>query len=96
MDFGHSFVRENGKINYGDIFDKLKPLKLDHINSQFTGVKFNEKTKKFVDVHVPMDNNPPFEPLAEEILKGKLDITIICESPLLEIDSLKMKKILGI
>lgn len=92
LDFGHLFVRDNGKIDYGEIFDKLKPLKMDHINSQFTGVKFNEKTKKFVDVHVPMDNNPPFEPLAKEILKRKLDITIISESPLLEIDSLKMKQ----
>ncbi len=95
LDFGHSFVRDNGKIDYGDIFDKLKPLKLDHINSQFTGVKFNEKTKKFVDVHEPI-GKPQFEPLAKEILKRKLDITIICESPLLEIDSLKMKQILGI
>lgn len=95
LDFGHSFVRENGRIDYVDIFDKLKPLKLEHINSQFTGVKFNEKTKKFVDVHEPI-GKPPFEPLAKEILKRKLGITIICESPLLEVDSLKMKEILNL
>lgn len=93
IDFGHIFVRNNGKINYSEIFDKLKPLKLDHINSHFEGVKFNLKTKKFVDVHTPINDHPPFEPLAKEILKRKLNITIISESPLLEQDSLKMKRI---
>ena len=44
--------------------------------------------------HMEIKNNqPPFEPLVKEILKRKLDITIISESPILEQDSLKMKKI---
>ena len=94
VDWAHIFVRNNGKIDYGEIFEKLKLLKLDHINSHFEGVQYNLKTKKFVDVHIPIDNHPPFEPLAEEIIKRKVDITIISESPILELDSLKMKKIL--
>jgi len=93
VDWAHIFVRNNGKIDYGEIFDKLKQLNLDHINSHFEGVKYNLETKKFVDVHVPIDNHPPFEPLAKEILKRKVDITIISESPILEKDSLKMKKV---
>ncbi|MBI2547234.1 MAG: TIM barrel protein [Candidatus Aenigmarchaeota archaeon] len=92
LDFGHLFVRNNGKINYSEIFDKMEPLKLDHINSQFAGMGKN-KRGEFVDVHTPIGNYPPFEPLAKEILKRKLDITIISESPLLEIDSLKMKSV---
>jgi len=94
VDWAHIFVRNNGKIDYGEIFDKLKVLKLDHINSHFEGVKYNAKTKKFVDVHEPIDSHPPFEPLAKEILKRKVDITVISESPILELDSLKMKKVL--
>ncbi|MBU5537509.1 MAG: TIM barrel protein [Candidatus Aenigmatarchaeota archaeon] len=94
LDFGHIYVRNNGKINYREIFDKLKSLKLNHINSHFEGVKYNLKTKKFVDIHTTIDKHPPFRPLAQEILKRKLNITIISESPILEIDSLKMKSIL--
>jgi len=93
IDWAHVFVRGNGEINYSAVFDKIKILKLKHINSHFEGVKKNKKGQ-FVDVHVPIDNNPQFEPLAKEVLKRKVDITIISESPLLEQDSLKMKKIL--
>lgn len=93
LDFGHIYVRNNGKINYAEIFDKFEQLKLDHINSHFEGVKFNLKTKKFVDIHTPINRHPPFEPLAKEILKRKLSITIISESPILEHDNLKMKAI---
>lgn len=92
IDWGHLFVRGKGKINYGDVFDKLKVLRLDHINSHFEGVDKNKKGE-FVDVHIPIGSYPPFELLAKEIVKRKLDITIISESPILEVDSLKMKKI---
>ncbi|MBI1978827.1 MAG: TIM barrel protein [Candidatus Aenigmarchaeota archaeon] len=92
IDWGHLFVRGKGKINYGEVFDKLKVLKLDHINSHFENVNKN-KRGEFVDVHVPINGHPSFEPLAKEIVKRKFDITIISESPILEIDSLKMKSI---
>ncbi|MEM5777333.1 MAG: TIM barrel protein [Candidatus Aenigmatarchaeota archaeon] len=93
IDWAHIFVRNNGKIDYAEIFEKLDVLNLDHINSHFEGVQYNVKTKKFVDVHVPINSNPPFEHLAKEILKRKVNITIISESPILEMDSLKMKNI---
>jgi len=92
IDWGHLFVRGKGRIDYREVFDKLKILKLDHINSHFEGVGKNKKGE-FVDVHTPINSHPPFEPLAKEILKRKVDVTIISESPILEIDSLKMKKI---
>ena len=91
VDFAHLFVRNNGKIDYNEILEKLKGF--DQIFSHFSNVKFNPKTKKFVDVHVPINSHPPFKPLAEEILKRKLNTTIISESPVLEQDSLKMLQI---
>ncbi len=90
VDFAHLFVRNNGKINYSEILDKLKDF--THIYSHFSNVKYNVKTKRFMDVHEPINAHPPFKPLAEEILKRKVNITIISESPILELDSLKMKK----
>ena len=93
IDWCHIFARNNGRIDYGEIFEKLKILKLDHIYSHFSNSKYNVNSKKFLDVHIPIGNHPPFEPLAREILKRKVDITIISESPILEQDSLKMREI---
>lgn len=91
VDFAHLFVRNGGKIEYGEILEKMKHF--DTIFSHFSNVKYNINTKKFVDVHVPLDSHPSFKPLAEEILERKLNITIISESPVLEQDSLKMLQI---
>jgi len=91
VDFGHLFVRYNGKADYQSILEKLKDF--DHVYSHFSNMKFNINTKKFSDVHMPIDSHPAFKPLAEEIMKRKMNITIISESPILEQDSLKMKRI---
>ncbi|MEM5836569.1 MAG: TIM barrel protein [Candidatus Aenigmatarchaeota archaeon] len=91
IDFAHLFVRNNGKINYGEILEKVKDF--EHLFTHFSNVKYNVNSKKFLDVHVPINSHPPFKPLAEEILKRKIDVTIISESPVLEQDSLKMLKI---
>jgi len=90
VDFAHLYCLGNGKVDYSTILDRLKDFK--HIHSHFSNVKYNLDTKKFVDVHIPIDSHPPFEPLAKEILKRDFDITIISESPKLELDSLKMKE----
>jgi deoxyribonuclease-4 len=92
VDFAHLFARDNGKINYGEVLSKLKSF--THVYSHFSNMKYNVKTKKFMDIHEPINNHPPFKPLAEEILKRKINITIISESPILEVDSLKMKSLL--
>ena len=93
IDFAHIFVRNNGKIDYREIFDKVEKSNIKDLHSHFSNVKYNLNKKRFVDIHIPMNSHPPFKPLAEEILRRKKDITIISESPLLERDSLKMKKI---
>jgi deoxyribonuclease-4 len=96
LDPAHIYARQGGRINYKEIFDKLKVLKLKKLHSHFSGIKYslvkigrgNER------YHVPMkEAGPDFEPFAKEILKREIDITIISESPALEEDSLLMKKI---
>ena len=97
VDFAHLFARAAGKIDYVEVFDKLKSLKLKHLHSHFTSMEWtpakvpgygNERR------HIPIKfNKPPFEPLAKEILKRKLNITLISESPVLELDSLEMKRV---
>jgi len=40
IDWGHTFARQGGKINYDQILDLLiNELKLPHINSHFEGLK---------------------------------------------------------
>ncbi|MEM4082830.1 MAG: deoxyribonuclease IV [Saccharolobus sp.] len=94
IDWAHTFARQGGQINYGEIIDRLvKELGLTHINSHFESLE--NRKGKYVDEHIPIDyNSPPFEPLAKEILKRDISITLICESPELERDALKMKEVL--
>ena len=97
VDFSHIYALHAGKIDYKDILDKLETLKLKHINSHFQSVKWlPAKISGFGNERHHMElrmGQPPFEPLAKEIVKRKLDITLISESPVLEKDSLKMKEI---
>ena len=87
VDFAHLHAR-NGSINYALIFDQLSSLK--HIHSHFSGIEFSDKGERR---HLIMEK-ADFLPLAKEILKRKIDITIICESPVTWEDSLKMKEII--
>lgn len=96
IDWAHAFARQGGQINYDEIINRLiEELGLEHINSHFESLV--HRNGKYVDEHLPIDNEtPPFRPLAEAILKNKRlkSITLICESPELERDALKMRKVL--
>ena len=95
LDWGHLYCRGNGRIDYEAILDTMKKLKLGHINSHFTCVKFSKAQNAYVDVHEPLDTkNPDFSPLAKILAKSKIDITLICETPNIDQDALKMKAIL--
>ncbi|RLG57332.1 MAG: endonuclease IV [Hadesarchaea archaeon] len=97
VDFAHLWARNAGKIDYEEIFKKLSPLKLKLLHCHFTSMEWtpakidgygNEKR------HLPIEfDEPPFKPLAKRILKQKMDVTLISESPVLEQDSLTMKKV---
>lgn len=96
LDVAHIYAGKGGNIDYKEIFDKLKALKLKNYHSHFSGIKYslvgigrgNEKE------HVPLSEaGPDLKGLAKEILKRKLSITLISESPLLEQDAIVMKKI---
>jgi len=88
IDWAHIFVRNNGNIDYAQILEKLD---LKHMHSHFSNVKKNAKGR-YVDIHAPIDHAPPFDTLAKALIEKKRDITIISESPVLEQDSLKMKR----
>lgn len=90
IDFAHIYARQVGKIDYKEVLDTVKTLRLKHLHTHFSNIEYTAKGERS---HLSLDHRPSFEPLAKEILKRKLQITIISESPILEQDSLKMKSI---
>jgi len=90
VDFAHIYARNRGVIDYKKIFDKLETLKLKHLQSHFSNITYTLKGER---MHLVLDHKPPFEPLAKEILKRKINTTIISESPITWKDSLKMKRV---
>ena len=86
IDFAHIKAREQG-INYEKLFDKIK---LKHIHSHFSGIEYTEKGEKRHLVTKEED----IKELLQHIIKRKLDITIINESPEPIEDSIKTKKLL--
>jgi deoxyribonuclease-4 len=91
VDFAHIYARQGGKIDYGKVLDSVKVLGLKHIHSHFSNIEFTVKGERR---HLPLDHSPAFEPLAKELIRRRTGIAIICESPLLEKDSLRMKAVL--
>jgi len=97
IDFGHISSRENGwikgKEEYEEIFKKIKEAlgseALEGLHCHFSEQVFSEKGERY-HVELGANNHPPFKPLAELIKKHKYKFTIISESPLLEVDALKM------
>jgi len=90
VDFAHLYARNYGKVDYGDVFDRIKPLKLRHLHIHFSNIEFTAKGERR---HLVLDHRPAFEPLAKEILDRRLDVTIISESPATWKDAQEMRKV---
>lgn len=96
VDFAHLYARAGGRINFSEIFDKLSVLKLKHLHSHFSGMEFTPvkltgKGNEKRHLNLTEGAKPDYKPLVKEILKRKIDITLICESPNLEGDALFLK-----
>ena len=86
VDFSHLFARQQGKIDYAKVLNKL-PKKF---HAHFSGIEYGEKGER---KHV-VTQKKFFEPLARELVKRKLDITLINESPQPFKDAVMMKSVL--
>jgi len=96
VDFAHMHARSGGSIkskeDYAKIFDKLEvELGLQTLHSHFTKIEYTDAGER--KHHILDDENygPPLTPLLELISENDYNVTIICETPLLDIDSIKMK-----
>ena len=85
IDFAHLYARNQGKINYKDIFDNIKHFK--NIHAHFSGIEYSSKGEtKHRSINIE-----EFKKILKEIPKD-ISITIINESPYLLEDAIKMLK----
>jgi len=97
VDWAHIYARNGGRINFQEIFEKISALKMKHLHTHFSGMEFSPvaatgKGNERRHLNLTEGAKPDYKPLVEEILKRKIDITLISESPNLEGDALFMKE----
>lgn len=100
IDFAHLHARTLGgfskKKSYIEVLDKLESAlgsqEIKNLHIHFSKIEYTQKGEK---KHHPFGSGfgPSFLPLVEILLERKINATIISESPLLDIDALKMKEI---
>jgi len=86
VDFAHLLARR-GQIDYISVFRKLKGIK--HIHAHFSGIEFTNKGER----RHRLTEKKAITDLLKHIIKQKIDITIINESPDPIGDSLKTRAI---
>lgn len=99
IDFAHLHARGDFKLtdkeSYRGIFNLLENELGDYVkrfHSHFSEINYTQKGESN---HLPLgsNNEPPIVPLLELLAENGYSGTIICETPQIEMDSLKMKSI---
>jgi len=96
VDFAHVHARNQGclkdKDDYHRIFVKLEDgLGIKTLHSHFTKIEYTAAGERRHHVLMDEDYGPPLEPLLGAIQECGWLVTVICETPFLEKDSLLMK-----
>ncbi len=92
VDWSHVYARNFGRIDFSEVFDKVLSLKPKHIHTHFSCIEYSDKGGRR---HLTLDSEQPrYDDLVKEINKRKVDITLISESPNLEVDALKLKEMI--
>ena len=99
IDFAHLHARCQGcihkKEDYAKIFDALEKglgkKAVSSFHSHFSSIEWNKGGEKR---HLVLEeaSEPPFKPLAKLLVENGYSGTIICETPYLDLDALKLKR----
>lgn len=87
VDFSHLYARQQGQIDYAGIL-KVLP---NRFHAHFSGIEYGDKGERR---HIKTQKKF-FEPLAAELVKRKLDIILVNESPQPYRDAAMMKRVLA-
>ncbi len=102
VDWAHLHVRERGRFKTVDDFRKvvetierrLGTEAVRNMHCHFTKVEFTDKGEKCHHTMDEVEYGPDFTMLAKVIAEFKLNPVIISESPVLDVDAIKMRDIL--
>ena len=102
VDWGHLHARDGGRFKTVDDFRKviveienrLGTETVKDMHCHFTKVEFTDKGEKRHHIMDETDYGPDFTMLAKVIAEFKLKPVIISESPILDMDAIKMRDIL--
>jgi len=102
IDWGHLHARDRGRFKTVDDFRKVvekteNRLGADatkNMHCHFTKIEFTDKGERRHHIMDETDFGPDFTDFAEIIAEFKLQPVIISESPILDLDAMKMRDIL--
>lgn len=98
IDFAHVYARGQGclktKDDFNNVFRKIEDnLAINHLHSHFTKIEYSNSGEK---KHHTLDEDefgPDLNIFLESLIETGLNATVICETPLIDKDALKMKKV---
>jgi len=101
IDWSHIHAREKGKLKNIDDFrividvieKRLGTDAVKNLHCHYTRVEFTEKGERCHHTMDELNYGPDFEPFAVLIAELDLKPVVISESPILDVDSLKMRDI---
>lgn len=96
IDFAHLHARSGGKIrsvaDYQKIMDILeRELEIDHLHCHFTRIEYGNSGEKKHHILLDKEYGPPVKPLLQVLIDCGWKSTIICETPLIDKDAVKLK-----
>jgi len=102
VDWSHLHARDQGRFRTVEDFreavvkieNRLGKEAVKNMHCHFTKIEYSDKGERRHHVLDETGYGPSFEMLAEVIAEFRLRPVIICESPLLDIDAVKMRDIL--
>jgi deoxyribonuclease-4 len=91
IDWAHLHAKYQGRADFGGIISKVTSAGYRTLHTHFSNIEFTEKGERR---HLTLGHGQPdFREVAKLILESEVEeITIISESPVLEQDSMVMKK----
>jgi Endonuclease IV len=94
IDIAHIYARTDGELksveDFEEIFDRVDRATKSGYHIHFSGIE--HKGRREVR-HLPLgEGGPDMKMFARALVMRERDATVICESPLLEEDALKLKK----
>lgn len=87
VDFAHLLARSGGRLDYGEIIDRLPR----HFHAHFSGIDYGPKGER---KHLKTTSKF-FRPLAEALVGRNIEMTLINESPQPYRDAAMMKRLIG-